>query len=692
MKISSKTLALVLALVSPALLSAQNSKIEVTKNLNYRQEVTPQVLDNYLFTTHYATGKKAYNLKGFQTAGASANISSLKINPAGTSYALLSTNGKKASLEIFDIAVQGKSLFNFKKLAFPTAVCYSADSRTLYVANAGTDLLFFDSKTFVLRDQMPLAITPTEMFASPNGYFVVAIAGNTATIVNVADKNIRKTITAAGKIADIDFTSDSETMAILTTTGVLTTHNTHDFAEVQKFDNLGATSSISFHPDGKYIAVATDSKRFVFVNLMDPSDRPSLDDPQGAVSYVRFVRDGKKQTYLSYNSVNTVKYRQIKGFDPNFTKMMKDQLNARMMEWCKRKPNESEKEYQARTSEEAKNKQKKLFAHEIATNLAGNRLAHSNVTLGKYNPSTNTLALNLGNMSPVFLKVPQSEVGSFTNPNDLVFSDAVYGLTKDDKFELIYAKVTNKATGKTYVFDNLEQQSLDFLQTDDSFVPLNLIQKASHEDVVLQGIKKNVINNAKQQNRISDHTHINVNAHVVSDYDANGKRINNYKVEFDYNVDAEYSVKEDFGPGKYKIEQSHAAVSMLQIAQEAFEKDFAQYIKPGKKVVISITGSADAIPINGTIAYDGCYGNFDGEPYYLNGDLGNMVVTSSTGIKKNEQLAFIRAQAVKSYLDKNLQSLKQMNVDHKYYIELNEGTGGEFRRINVSFTFVDAME
>lgn len=68
-----------------------------------------------------------------------------------------------------------------------------------------------------------------------------------------------------------------------------------------------------------------------------------------------------------------------------------------------------------------------------------------------------------------------------------------YGITKNDSFEVIFAKVRNKATGKEYIFDNLEQQSLDFLATDDNFVSLELIQQANREDIVLQRIKKDVV-------------------------------------------------------------------------------------------------------------------------------------------------------------------------------------------------------
>ena len=100
---------------------------------------------------------------------------------------------------------------------------------------------------------------------------------------------------------------------------------------------------------------------------------------------------------------------------------------------------------------------------------------------------------------------------------------------------------------------------------------------------------------------------------------------------------------------------------------------------------------ADALPINGSIAYDGCYGDFEGEPVYKNDDLGNITVTKKAGITGNEQLAFLRATGVREYIKANVPSLSQMDVNYIHNIEIAKGKGGEYRRISVDFTFVDAF-
>ena len=165
----------------------------------------------------------------------------------------------------------------------------------------------------------------------------------------------------------------------------------------------------------------------------------------------------------------------------------------------------------------------------------------------------------------------------------------------------------------------------------------------------------------------------------------------NYRINFSYEVEEGFSAQEDFAPGKYKAEESGAASSMLSVVKAAFEGEFARYVKPGKKLTVKITGMADALPINGEIAYDGCYGDFENEPVYKNDDLGTITVTRESGVTQNEQLAFLRAVGVKENIDTHVAGVSTMNTDYRYYIKLTEGRGGEFRRINVDFTFVDAF-
>lgn len=58
---------------------------------------------------------------------------------------------------------------------------------------------------------------------------------------------------------------------------------------------------------------------------------------------------------------------------------------------------------------------------------------------------------------------------------------------------------------------------------------------------------------------------------VIPGVDANGNKILNYKVGYQYEViNKEFSAKEDFPSGGYDIERSNAAMSLMKINQECF--------------------------------------------------------------------------------------------------------------------------
>lgn len=683
---------------------AQQTTITVNKNLNYRQTSTPKVLDNYLYSTIYGSDKKVYNLNGFAIAKLSKDVKSVKMNPAGFSFAVLSDNLKSRVVEIYDANAENKKLHVFNEIKYPQGIAYSVDSKQLFIATVN-DIQVYDSKTYQLRNKIKLSFIPTkipECIAVSNNGYHLAIAGfegksspysHNIYVLDIETGQVVSKIPIKDSIRQISFSDDGTMLAALTW-DEFTMYSSINFTETLRmpFEQY-KYSAFAFHPDGKYLCFASHDNRIDFLNINDPKDKPFIleSDFTSLTDYVRFVKDGKQNIYLTYPTSKAIKYKLIAGLSPNRTRMLREELLARMEDWAKIRDGETMEEYQMRVNEDTRIKQARLFEQEIATRMAEDIVMNSTVTLGGYNPENNMLTLDFDNMPTVYLTVPENEVQDFMTVENLEFRDAVYGLTKNDQFELIYANVYNKATGKSYEFNNLNRQSLEFLTAESEFVPIEIVQQSSMEEVKLNAIKRDIIEEAKKQNLISDHTNIQVSTAVVSDYDAMGQKITNYKVAFDYSVDAKYSVHEDFPAGKYNISESNAAESMLKIVAQAFETDFAQYIKAGKKVKVKITGSADAIPITGTIGYNGRYGDFTNEPCYIDNSLSNITVTTKSGIRKNEQLAFIRAIAVKDYIQNNVTTLNNMNTDYQYNIELSNKKGGEYRRINVEFTFINAF-
>lgn len=671
-------------------LSAQTTNNEERQKYIYPQKVSPAGIDNYLFSTYYYNGKKTYNLRNSVLSN-SGMISAMKINPAGSSFTLVQTKGKKNIATIYDLWSANKVKHEFDENIAPVSLCYAPDAKSLVISSNNRELLFFDTRQYELQHKMAIPFIAENIAISNNNYFIAASNGSILNIWNLQSKELRKSITTDEKINSFAFSNDNNLLAVLTADGKLNTYDTRTFFILQSYDAMGSAKYCYFHPDGKYIAIVTGDNRISILNLLDETDREYIDNAEGGITDARFLKNGKGEIFLAYNTVNSITYELMSKLSPNYTKLMSDELNDRMNTWMKMMPGETLEEYNLRVNDETRAEQMKLFEQEIATRMADNLVEKSEVTLGNYNPANNVLALEFNTMPTIYLDVPAEEVSDFMNPGDLEFRNAKYGLTKNDKFELIYADVYNKATGKTYKYDNLNRESFDYMKSDDNFIPLNLVQQSNMDEIKLQEIKESIMNMAKQQNTISDHTKISVDAGIVSETDANGKKIMNYNINFSYEVERGFSAQEDFGPGKYTTDQSGAAMSMLAIMKTAFEKDFAQYVQSGKKLRVKITGMADASPINGKIAYNGVYGEYTNEPVYKDNDLSNITVTKESGITQNDQLAFLRAVGVKEYLLQNIPAFSKMDSDYNYYIEVTKEKGSEYRRISVAFTFVDAF-
>ncbi|MFR9603414.1 MAG: hypothetical protein SNG02_06035 [Rikenellaceae bacterium] len=393
---------------------------------------------------------------------------------------------------------------------------------------------------------------------------------------------------------------------------------------------------------------------------------------------------------MVYNVNEAIVVQEVDGIKPYYTQLLSTELNDRMNSWLKMMDGETLSEYNERVTDESRMEQMMLFEQEISTNLADDLLTRSSATAGDYNLESSMLAIDFNTMPTIYLEVPGDEVGDFMDMNNLEFRNAKYAVTENDNFELIYADVVNKKSGASYTFDNLERKSLEYLKSDD-YISLELVKQSNMDVIKLEEIKEKITAEAKKESIISDHTNILVDANIIPSTDADGNNIVNYNINFSYQVEPQFSAIEDFKPGKYMVDESGAASSMLKVVDQALSGDFAQYVQAGKKLKLVVSGSADALPISNRIAYNGVYGDLVNITVKENGRLSSITVTKAGGITQNNQLALLRAWGVQDLLLEKNPSLNEMDVDIDYNIEVLEGKGGEFRRIKVELIFVDAL-
>ena len=670
---------------------------QVVEKRGFDSQKKINAFDNTTFCTAYLSDGDLYTMRDIAINDV-RKIERIVFNPTGSSIALLRA---KNPISIYSFRDRNKKLFELKEKRkklkakpMPVSMCYSADARSFIVGNSLGEIVIYDTKEYMPLAYIQGEAPATALAMSSNNYFIAAAAGQNINIWNFQTKELRKAIPMPAVVKEVTFSPDAALLAVTTDDNHLTIIDTKNWDKVDIFDKLGGTlSSPSFHPEGKYISVVKDGKNIEIINLKNGVVEQDIVDPTGGVTGGRFFKNNQNsEVFLLTNRTKQMVFWDANGLNPFYGKIMGREVDAKMNEWVKMMQGESMEDYAIRVNDETRIKQQQLFAQEVATALAGDRISMDNPFIDGYDASNNMLNIGFKGLPSIGLEVPSNEAGDFKD-GKMKFSNAVYVLNDKDEFELAYVEVTNETTNKVYIYDNIGRTKLTALEADENFVPLEIMQQATREEAQLAEIKEQVIEEKKQDKLITDNTQINVKTEVIPGVDANGKKILNYKVGYQYEViNKEFSAKEDFPSGGYNIERSNAAMSLMKIIKNAFEGDFAKYLSEGKQVKVIITGSADAAPIRGRLAYDGRYGEFVDEPYYKDGNLDNITVTKAGGITQNEQLALMRAAGVKTYIEKNVTTLGNTKNEYEYHVEVAKERGGEFRKINVEFVIMDAFQ
>ena len=670
---------------------------QVVEKRGFDSQKKINAFDNTTFCTAYLSDGALYTMRDIAINDV-RKIERIVFNPTGSSIALLRA---KNPISIYSFRDRNKKLFELKEKRkklkakpMPVSMCYSADARSFIVGNSLGEIVIYDTKEYMPLAYIQGEAPATALAMSSNNYFIAAAVGQNINIWNFQTKELRKAIPMPAVVKEVTFSPDAALLAVTTDDNHLTIIDTKNWDKVDIFDKLGGTlSSPSFHPEGKYISVVKDGKNIEIINLKNGVVEQDIVDPTGGVTGGRFFKNNQNsEVFLLTNRTKQMVFWDANGLNPFYGKIMGREVDAKMNEWVKMMQGESMEDYAIRVNDETRIKQQQLFAQEVATALAGDRISMDNPFIDGYDASNNMLNIGFKGLPSIGLEVPSNEAGDFKD-GKMKFSNAVYVLNDKDEFELAYVEVTNETTNKVYIYDNIGRTKLTALEADENFVPLEIMQQATREEAQLAEIKEQVIEEKKQDKLITDNTQINVKTEVIPGVDANGKKILNYKVGYQYEViNKEFSAKEDFPSGGYNIERSNAAMSLMKIIKNAFEGDFAKYLSEGKQVKVIITGSADAAPIRGRLAYDGRYGEVVDEPYYKDGNLDNITVTKAGGITQNEQLALMRAAGVKTYIEKNVTTLGNTKNEYEYHVEVAKERGGEFRKINVEFVIMDAFQ
>ena len=642
-----------------------------------------------------------------------SSIYDFSINPTGASIAVLYKNAKNIVIisnrdknTILATVKGDKKTDPFdekerKGTPSVTAMAYSTDARELLAANDFGEIITYSTDGYWISSVIEAGKIYDHIAVSPNGYYIAAAHGSEMDIWDVDAADIKRIVRFAGNVNHITFSPDSREIAVSCDTSGLQVVNAIDHHRTEVTKGIQNVRQASFHPDGKYIAYAKADSIIVY-NLINHravfragaiSGEP-LDIPMSEVMAVNFNAN-RDITTLSHNTGDKVVFWDMSSLPPLYRSKLSEEVDKLMADWIRQMDGESLDEYRVRVTDDNAARQKAMLLDQAATAIATQVIELEDPFIAEeYDMENHTIDIKFEQLDAIKLEVPEEEFQE-VREGDLSYENPIYTLDDMDEFQLVYLEVVNRTTDKTYIFDERDYiiEDIEFEDEDIDFIPVAMLQTVNMEMEALQQQTQQIMEEKKQENVITDKTAITIDTEIEKDYDSDGNTIYNYNLGYQYDVSEGFSYQEDFGPGKFIVTESNAAMTMLEAIRTALAGDMKKYVDQARTIEITITGSADAIPV-GRILYDGSCGEYVETPYYAKDELSSMTVTDETDIRNNEQLAFIRAASVKVWLENNVEELKANSAKcvYNYRTEVSDVRGGEFRRIIVQIKFRDAIK
>lgn len=191
--------------------------------------------------------------------------------------------------------------------------------------------------------------------------------------------------------------------------------------------------------------------------------------------------------------------------------------------------------------------------------------------------------------------------------------------------------------------------------------------------------------------KLYDESHVKISTAITESEGEDGVRTLDYMYVISYNCRHIEGYTDDYPKGRFDWDSSNSCRAICTLTKTFIDGVLDDYFRAGKQVSIKIFSTADGSGIEVPLPYDGRYGEFRYEPVTFNGEQLRISVDSQTGIANNAQLAYLRAQSVRDYLEKNIRNLQRTNNSYQYVTRSYADTGAYYRRSSIAITVHDAF-
>lgn len=227
------------------------------------------------------------------------------------------------------------------------------------------------------------------------------------------------------------------------------------------------------------------------------------------------------------------------------------------------------------------------------------------------------------------------------------------------------------------------QMTEDILNGEYREIILKQLQKnVEKKETNIRQIAERYLLNLPNDKKLYDESKLSIKADLVSGVNSDGHAELNYRFSIEYTCRHFESLTDNYPTGAYLCEKSNASMAICELTRLMIDEVAPNYFKSGKKVDIKLKASTDITEVS-HLDYGGEYGDFRYISARYNGESVRISVSSESGINTNAQLAFIRAQGLKSNLSENVNGLKTTENNYSYDTRSYSEEGSMYRNVGI---------
>ncbi|MBP5677004.1 MAG: caspase family protein [Bacteroidales bacterium] len=218
------------------------------------------------------------------------------------------------------------------------------------------------------------------------------------------------------------------------------------------------------------------------------------------------------------------------------------------------------------------------------------------------------------------------------------------------------------------------------------------IRKSIEEDIAqreaqMQKYAERTLASLPNEEKLYDESYISVKAKVVDGESEDGREELNLVYNISYNCRHLDGYTDDYPLAVFSWDSSNSVRAICQLTNTFVSEILRDVFANGDDLVtVTVFSTVDGVELSRTIPYDGSFGNYRYMPVTFNGEKMRISVDATTGIRNNCELAYIRAQSVKTGLMENIQALQRHETEFRFVTRSYADTGAQYRRSSIEIT------